>query len=171
MKEISCAVIGSPPLSFPWGYDEEDEICVTLKLLLLNRITFLRGQGVIEFYVVMDDGMGLYAAEMLNSLRERDESLRLVCIVPWEGQATKWTPELRERYYTVLEKCSEVKMTSTSETVDCVITSMLDAIDMSDMVIAVCGPDTILSPVALRYAERMNKQIIALDSDIGKLRV
>ena len=171
MKEQSCAIIGSPPLSFSWGYDEEDERCVALKLLLLNRITLLRSQGITDFYVVLDAGVGLYAAEMINSLRESDEALRLICIIPWEGQATKWTPELRERYFAAQEKCSEVKMVSLAKTVDCEITAMLDAIDLVGNVIAVRGEDAVLLSTALRYAERLKKQITALDSDIGKLRV
>ena len=30
------------------------------------------------------------------------QSLRLVCVLPHEEQATKWTPQLRERYFNML---------------------------------------------------------------------
>ncbi len=32
----------------------------------------------------------------------------LFCITPYEEQATKWTPELRERYFDMLVKCSHM---------------------------------------------------------------
>ena len=139
MRKKSCAILGSPPISFPWGYDEEDPACATLKLLLLNRITYFRSQGVTDFYVVLDAGMGLYAAESVAQLCSEDEALRLICVVPWEGQATKWTPELRDRFYNVQAGCSDVLTASPVWTADCEITAMLNAIDMSGTVIAVSG--------------------------------
>ena len=159
MKNQSCCILGSPPLSFPWGYDEEDENCVALKLVLFNKITFLRNQGVTDFYVVIDAGIGLYAAEIINGLRESDGELRLICVVPWEGQATKWTPDLRDRYFSTMENCNDVRTVSPTHTSRCEIIAMLNAIDEVDHVIAIQGEDTALLSVALHYAERLNKQI------------
>lgn len=164
MIERRCAVLGSPPASFPWGYDEEDPGCGVLRLLLLNRITLLRSQGVTEFCVVLDAGMGLYAAETVALLRENDEALRLVCLVPWEGQADKWTPELRERFFNVQAGCSDVTIVSPDRTADCEITAMLNAVDMAETVIAIRGEGDSLLPVALRYAEKRGRHIIRLDA-------
>ncbi len=165
MREKCCAILGSPPLSFPWGFDEEDPACGALRLLLLNRITLLRTQGVTDFCVVLDAGMGLYAAESLAQLRVKDESLRLICVVPWEEQASKWTPELRDRYFNVQAVCSEVLTVSPVWTADCEITAMLNAVDMAEIVIAVDGEGDALLPVALRYAERLDRRILRLDSE------
>lgn len=164
MEEKSCAILGSPPMCFPWGYDEEDPACAALKLLLLNRITYFRSQGVTDFCVALDAGMGLYAAEIIVQLRKDDETFRLVCIVPWEGQATKWMPELRDRYFNVQASCSDVVIVSPVWTADCEIAAMLNAVDMASAVIAVSGEGGALLPVALRYAERLNRQIIRLEA-------
>lgn len=93
-KNVRCAVIGQHPLRFPWGFDEEDDGCRRMKLEIAQRIMELRQRGVTEFRVAC----GLYAAEIINILREKDKSHRLVCVIPHEEQATKWTPQLRERY-------------------------------------------------------------------------
>lgn len=164
MKENICAILGSPPMSFPWGYDEEDPACAALRLLLLNRITWLRVQGITDFFVVLNASMGLYAAESIAQLRSKDEALRLFCVVPWEEQAAKWTPELRERYFNVQANCSDVMIVSPGWTADCEITAMLNTIDMAETVIAISGEGDALLPVALRYAERLNRQIIHLDT-------
>ena len=42
----TCAIIGCSPMCFPWGYDEEDEGCAALKLILINQISRLRGGGL-----------------------------------------------------------------------------------------------------------------------------
>ena len=80
-KNVRCAVIGQYPLRFPWGFDEEDDGCRRMKLEMAQRIMELRQRGVAEFQVACDPGVGLYAAEIINILREKDKSLRLVCSV------------------------------------------------------------------------------------------
>ena len=65
----TCAIIGCSPLCFPWGFDEEDEGCAALKLILMNRITRLRSEGCTRFTVSMDCGVGLYVAEILHGLK------------------------------------------------------------------------------------------------------
>ena len=93
-----CAVIGQPPMRFPWGFDEEDSRCCRMKLEMAQHILELCQCGVTEFQVACDPGVGLYAAEVVNALRENGSTIRLVCVLPHEEQATKWTPQLRERY-------------------------------------------------------------------------
>ena len=170
MREKCCAILGSPPATFPWGYDEEDPACVALRLLLLNRITLLRTQGVTGFCAVLDAGMGLYAAESIAQLRGTDGALRLICVVPWEGQATKWTPELRDRFFNVQAGCAEVLTVSPVWTADCEISAMLNAIDLAETVLAVSGEGDALLPVALRYAEKLNRRILRLDTGMEKLQ-
>ena len=93
-------------LPYPWGFDEEDESCAALKLILMNRISKLRGEGFTRFAVSIDCGAGLYAAEIIRGLKESDEELETICYIPYEEQATKWTPELRERYFNALAACT-----------------------------------------------------------------
>lgn len=168
MKEKCCAVIASSPMSFPWGYDEEDEGCAALRLLLLNRLSLLRAQGISRFAVVLDAGFGLYASEMLAALKESDPEISLTCFVPWEGQATKWTPELRERYFHVQSESAEVYFASAVETVDCRVIALLNAVDMADTVIAVYSNQDIPMAAALRYGERLRREIIRLKDGTGR---
>ena len=75
-----------------------------MKMELAQQIMVLRQQGVTHFSVACDYGVGLYAAELINVLRDNDPELMLFCVTPYEEQATKWTPELRERYFDMLYK-------------------------------------------------------------------
>ena len=74
-----------------------------------RSILELRQQGVTEFQVACDPGVGLYAGEIVHALAEQERNIRLVCVMPHEGQATKWTPQLRERYFDMLACCDEVR--------------------------------------------------------------
>ena len=106
-------------MCFPWGFDEEDEGCAALKWVLMNRISKLIGEGYTRFDVSMDCGVGLYAAEIIHGLRKSNDALESICHVPWEEQATKWTPELRNRYFNALAASTEVINVAHRRTVGC----------------------------------------------------
>ena len=107
-KEYRCAIIGQHPMRFPWGFDEEDAKCRQMKLELAQCIMELRQCGVTEFQVACDPGVGLYAGEIVNITKQNDEAMRLICVTPFEEQATKWTPQLRERYFDMLADCTDL---------------------------------------------------------------
>ena len=162
----TCAIIGCSPMCFPWGFDEEDEGCAALKLILINQITRLRGECCTRFAVSMDCGAGLYAAEILHGLKASDEGLETICYVPYEEQATKWTPELRDRYFNALAACTEVVNMAYEKTVGCEFKAHLEAMKEADTVIAVYDPDDPLcerETAAAAVAEVLNKRVLVLD--------
>ena len=162
----SCAIIGCSPMCFPWGFDEEDEGCAALKLILMNRITKLRGEGCMRFAVSMDCGVGLYAAEILHGLKESDGALETICYVPYEEQATKWTPELRDRYFNALAACTEVVNIAYEKTVGCEFKAHLEAIKEANTVIVVYDPDDPRrerEAAAVAVTEMLNRRVFTVD--------
>ena len=142
-KPIRCAVIGQNPMRFPWGFDEEDDRCRKLKIELAQQIMALRQSGVSQFLVACDCGVGLYAAELVNGLRATtDHDLMLICYTPHEEQATKWAPYLRERYFTMLEKCTHISAVCEVSAPDAQLHAYKKIIDLADMVLAVYDRDT-----------------------------
>jgi Uncharacterized protein conserved in bacteria len=153
-------------MCFPWGFDEEDEGCAALKLILINLISKLRGEGCTRFAASMDCGVGLYAAEILHGLKESDEELETICYVPYEEQAAKWTPELRDRYFNALAACTEVINAAYEKTVGCEFKAYLEAMNEAETLIAVYDPDDPLcerEAAATAVAEMLNRQVITVD--------
>ena len=162
----TCAIIGCSPLCFPWGFDEEDEGCAALKLILINQISKLRGEGCTRFTVSMDCGVGLYAAEILQGLKGSEEELEMICYVPYEEQATKWTPELRDRYFNALAACTEIVNVAYEKTVDCEFKAHLAAINEADTLIAVYDPDDPRcerEAAAVAVAKMLDRQVFTVD--------
>lgn len=60
-KVKNCAIIGEPPMCYVWGYDEEDQRCCATKILLLNRLSRLQTEGIMDFLFLLTLGVGLYA--------------------------------------------------------------------------------------------------------------
>ena len=168
-KPIRCAIIGQHPMSFPWGFDEEDESCGKMKMELAQQIMVLRQNGVSQFLVACDCGVGLYAAEIVNGLRATtDHDLMLICYTPHEEQATKWAPYLRERYFDVLEKCTYISAVCEVGAPDAQLHAYKKIIDLADMVLAVYDRD--MPPTgsaedrALAYAvDTAHKPVLELD--------
>ena len=162
----TCAIIGCSPMCFPWGFDEEDEGCAALKLILINQISRLRGEGCTRFAVSIDCGVGLYAAEILHGLKESEDALETICYVPYEEQATKWTPELRDRYFNAMAACTEVVNVAYEKTVGCEFKAYLEAMNEADAVIAIYDPEDPLcerEAAVVAVAEMLNRQVVTVD--------
>lgn len=124
-------------MRFPWGFDEEDESCLKMKIELAQQIMTLRQSGVSQFLTTCDCGVGLYAGEIINGLRTTDRDLMLICYIPHEEQATKWAPYLRERYFDMLEKCTYLSAVCEVGAPEAQLQAYLKIIDFADVVLGV----------------------------------
>ena len=97
-------------MRFPWGFDEEDAKCRQLKLELAQCIMELRQCGVTEFQVACDPGV---------------------------EQATKWTPELRERYFDMLADCTDLSCVDYQEAPNAQLMAYRRIVKQSDILLAV----------------------------------
>ena len=168
-KPIRCAIIGQNPMRFPWGFDEEDDHCQKLKIELAQQIMVLRQRGVSQFLTACDCGVGLYAAEIVNGLRETtDQDLMLFCYTPHEEQSTKWAPYLRERYFDMLINCTCMSAVCEVGVPDAQLRAYRQIIDLADVVLGVYDLE---SPAvgdaedrALAYAvDTAHKPVMVLD--------
>ena len=140
MDVKTCGFLSHVPTRFKFGWDEEDSLCLDLKQVILQQIQLLRQKGYTSFYVVPDSGAGLWTGEILNLLRHDDPALLLQCLLPHEEIATKWSPELRDRYFVLLEQCTHLSAVSRPGDPDAVKNALSRMIDCSDFVIAVYDP-------------------------------
>lgn len=140
MDVKTCGFLSHVPTRFKFGWDEEVPLCLGLKQVLLQQIQLLRRAGCTSFYVVPDSGAGLWTGEILNFLRHDDPSLLLQCLLPHEEIATKWSPELRDRYFTLLEQCTHLAAVSRPDDPNAVKNALSRMIGCSDFVIAIYDP-------------------------------
>ena len=157
----SCAILGHSPMRFAWGFDEEAGACRDMKLELAQQIMVLRQQGVTHFSV----------AELINVLRDNDPELMLFCVTPYEEQATKWTPELRERYFDMLVKCSHMTAVYTHKQPDAQLKAYRTIIRQSDMVLAVYDPASARgddTDKAISYARELHRPMLMIHPDTLK---
>ena len=175
-KPVRCAVMGQHPMRFPWGFDEEDESCGKMKMELAQQIMVLRQNGVSQFLVACDCGVGLYAAEIVNGLRATtDHDLMLICYTPHEEQATKWAPYLRERYFDMLTACTYLSAVCEVGAPDAQLQAYKRIIDLADVVLCVSDTDAPASSsgedTALAYALAQKPVLLLHPTELTTMRI
>ena len=103
-----CAFTGHRPQKMPWGYDEADMRCLEFKFRLREALEYLIGQGYADFLSGAALGFDLIAAEIVLSLREKYPWVRLVMVIPFDGQADRWSEDQRQRRQAIIEASDRV---------------------------------------------------------------
>ena len=171
-RKICCALIGHSPMRFRFGWDEEDEDCIRLKLVLFQQIQKLIRSGVTQFMTACDPGVGLWCSEIVNALRNGNNDLQLYCALPHEEQSTKWAPYLRERYFEMLENCTYMNAVSRRKTPTPQIDAYKYIINQSDIVLAVYDCVSARGDVvdkAMDYAEKKKRPVVLIHPDTFKI--
>ena len=104
----TCAFTGYRPSKMPWGYDETDARCVEFRFRLREALEYLIGQGYTDFMSGGALGFDQMAAEIVLSLREKYPWVRLIMVIPFDGQADKWSREQRGRWLEIIEASDRV---------------------------------------------------------------
>lgn len=136
MQNNACTFISSPINDFSFGYDFSSYKCVRLKLQLANYINEMYKAGVRDFYSVCEEGVDLWAAEIVLFIMKDDPDTKLHCVIPYEEQASKWHNSTRELYYTVLEHATDVTFVSKRYKRDCLAAARYIVLDKCKMVFA-----------------------------------
>ena len=89
-------------------------------------------------------------------------NIRLVTVVPHEGQANRWTESWRERYFRVLELSSEVITLSSHYTSGCYHTRNRYLVDHCDKLLALYnGGGKGGTAYTVQNARQRNKEIVS----------
>ena len=102
MEVTTCAFTGHRPHKLPWRDNEDDPRCIALKEVLTEQIISLTKRGITDYFSGMAEGTDHYCARIVLALREKDPALKLHCILPHEGQESRWSDPARERYHSIL---------------------------------------------------------------------
>lgn len=104
----TCLIYGIPVEELPFGYDEDDELCVMLKLKIAQLVAGLAASGVTHFVTDCEFGVPMWGAEIVLAKKIYDPGITLTVYMPHEEQSVKWTPDWRDRYFSIHEKADKV---------------------------------------------------------------
>lgn len=103
-KHKIYGIITGETFNTGFGFDEENTAFDSFKELIENFFLQLDG----SFMTTCDAGLGIFTAEAVLSCGKG-----VICVMPYENQASRWNPELRERFFSIHEHSEKVVMLST----------------------------------------------------------
>ena len=162
----TCAFTGHRPQSLPFGFDESDKRCTSLKSVMRDQIVALiENEGVTHFITGMALGVDMYAAEIVLDLKSKYPHITLESAIPCETQAIKWSVASRERYYNIAAKCDKETMLQREYTPDCMDKRNRHMVDHADYILAVWNGCPSGTGNTVRYAHKKGKSIIVIVAD------
>ena len=164
MVGTTCAFTGHRPHKFPWKDNEADPRCIALKETLAQQIATLARAGVTEYFTGGADGTDCWAAEIVLSLREKNPALKLRCVLPYGGQADRWSDSARERYHSILKRADSVDYVSRQYYDGCMIDRNHRLVESAGLLLAVfSGVRRSGTGATVSYARKLGREIIVID--------
>ena len=164
-REITCCFTGHRPDKLPWGTDERDPRCLALKESIARELEGLYLRGYRHFISGMAQGVDMYAAEIVLELKEKHPQITLECAIPYERQAVRWPEALRNRYFSIAERCDRETMLQRQYTPDCLRKRNQYMVDHSDIVLAVWNGGPSGTGQTVWYARENGKPVWILRPD------
>ncbi len=164
-KFKSCCFTGYRPSKFPFALDGSDFQYTRFENKLIDAVFSLPDEGCYTFYSGMAMGFDIIAAEIVLLLREtyKKAVIKLICAVPFVGQAAKFRDGWRERYDRIIKNADEVILVSDRYFPGCYQRRNEFMIDNSDFVITWFDGKAGGTANTLNYAAKNNRRIVNLN--------
>ena len=113
----------------------------------------------------MAQGVDMYAAEIVLELKKQDPQITLECAIPYERQAVRWPEALRNRYFSIAERCDRETMLQRQYTPDCLRKRNRYMVAHADIVLAVWNGSPSGTGQTVWYARETGKPVWIIRPD------
>lgn len=162
-RQKTCCFSGHRAAKLPWGSNENDPRCLSLKRELDNALKVLYSTGTRHFICGMALGSDMYFAEAVIALRAAHPDVTLEAAIPCPDQAERWESGQRERYERLVDACDVRTIISQRYTPDCMDRRNRYMIENSSVLVTVFGGGTGGTFNTIRHALREGLRIVELD--------
>ena len=161
----SCCFTGHRASKLPWGFDEQDIRCIEFKEKLYAVIGAVYESGVTHFICGMANGCDMYCAEAVLKLKTQYPDVTLEAAVPYDGQESKWSADLKRRYRDIIINCDSVNIISDKYTAFCMMQRNKYMVNHSSVLIACYNGQPGGTWNTIKYAMDHSKEIIQIPID------
>lgn len=161
-REITCCFSGYRPHKFPFSFASGNADYNQLESDIMNAILISYRDGYRTFLCGGAMGFDLLCGEIVLLVRQQFEDIRLVCVLPFKGQADGFPHDWAERYQKVLAACDAVTYVSPTYTAGCYFIRNEKMVDASARIITYFDGQSGGTARTLAYAQRQKLDIINL---------
>ena len=162
-REITCCFTGHRPAKLPWGANENDPRCLSLKEEIMASLRAIYDCGYRRFICGMAIGCDMYFAEAVLALKEEFEDIELIAAIPCGDQPDKWNTVQRRRYNSILDRCSEINVLQIMYSNDCMQKRNEYMVDRSSLLLSCYDGKPGGTMKTILYAERQGLKTIIIE--------
>lgn len=108
IPDTCIAFSGYRPNKYPFRFERGDAGYERLKKALEDAVVQAIEDGFTTFLCGGAMGLDILAGEIINTLQDEGMLIRLICVVPFAGQAKRWTWRWKDRYCALLRRADDV---------------------------------------------------------------
>ncbi len=109
LNSTTLCFTGHRSQKLPWGFNEEDERCITMKQNLYLEIEKSILQGYKTFLCGMALGFDMICAEIVLNFKKKYKDIKLVGAIPCKNQDCKWNIKQKSRYRKILNQLDAIR--------------------------------------------------------------
>jgi uncharacterized phage-like protein YoqJ len=162
----TCCFTGHRPKVFPWGHNESDLRCASLKSKIKFTVeNLIVESGYKKFISGMAMGADTICAEIVLSLKNIYPQIKLECAVPNYAFTESWPPEEVRRYSSILTRADNIRILNSSKkySVRDLMLRNIYMVDASELVVAVYIEGTSGGTRnTIDYAESKGKEVMII---------
>jgi len=161
-KNKTCSFTGHRAAKLPWGFNELDPRCVSLKKQINDAVDAVYDSGIRHFICGMANGCDMYFGEAVLQLKKKHKDVTLEAAVPFEGQASAWKEPEKSRWQQIYKNSDYVTIVSKSYTKDCMHKRNRYMVDNCAVLIAAYNGSSGGTQSTMLYAIRSKKEVIQI---------
>jgi len=173
MRKNTCCFTGHRPHKLHYGFEEDHPDCIKLKIQIALEIQAMIGKGCDTFITGMAMGTDIWCAELTIDLRRAStaKGIKLVAVIPYEGQANRWNRDYQERYYNILSKADDVVTLAAHYHEGCMQERNQHIVNRSAHMIAVFNGSGGCTKNTINYARKTGLDTVILNpKDLSKIQ-
>ena len=109
LNSTTACFTGHRCQNLPWGFNENDERCLTMKLILQSEILKALNKGYRTFICGMALGFDMICANVVLNLKSRYPDIKMVGALPCKTQDRKWSEKDRQKYRELLNRLDDIR--------------------------------------------------------------
>ncbi len=164
-----CCFTGYRPAKLPFDVNVKNKEYLDFENLVTSGILKLADEGCSVFYSGMAMGFDIFCAECILLLKKIYKTpLKLICVIPFKGQADTFSEHWRKRYDDILSESDEVLILSDEYYKGCYQKRNIFMVDNSDYVLTWFDGKAGGTKNTVDYAIKQNRFVLNLNNDVKK---
>ena len=160
----TCAFTGHRPNKLPWKHNENALGCIALRQQLSDIVVDLADRGYVHFLSGMALGTDLWAAHAVLETRKQYSNIKLHCVIPYCGQADRWSREYQEQYRDILNQSDTIIRVRREYRDGCLLERNYFMVNAASVLVAVFdGHYRSGTGSTVRYAKKLGRELLILN--------